>query len=82
MSRLELFARGLGYVALQAIGVYAISHGHYALAGGTGFLISLVWAQNVRAMSQSLSTQGDRTVYAIGAGVGTVIGMWAGGWLA
>lgn len=80
-DRWELFGRGCGYVALQAGCAAAIAAHAYLVAFLFGFLLSLTWAQNVRALSATCADGVDRVVYALGAGVGTVLGMAAVRWL-
>jgi hypothetical protein len=80
MTFLLLFLRGFLIVALTAMNVKLISRGLYVWAFLTGFSISAVWFSNT-----GTATDDRRLVclmaYALGAGAGTVCGMWVGGWL-
>lgn len=72
--RTAVFARGLGYVALQAANVALIASGRIAAASAASVVISAVWWTN----AHHASVDGDpwlRWCYGAGAGVGTVIGI-------
>lgn len=73
----SLFARGVIYVGLQAANVVQLSKHHYVGAFAVGFLISLLWSWNVKDVAARGGWGG--VVYAGGAAVGTVLGMWLSG---
>lgn len=73
----RLFGRGFLIVALTSANVRQISQGHYISALIVGFGISLVWWFNSRQAAHSdLPFAG--LVYASGAGLGTLTGMFLG----
>jgi hypothetical protein len=82
MTRWELFLRGCVMPSLVTCNVTAVSSGAWPLVLVTSFGISFVWAGSVRAIASSMSTIWDRLAYAGGAGVGGVVGMVVGRWLA
>ena len=75
---MRLFLRGFGIVSLTAANVREISQGHYGAAFVVGTAISLVWWFNSKSASRSDSWR-DSLVYALGAGAGTVTGMFLSG---
>jgi hypothetical protein len=64
-------------VCLTALNVVNVTQHHWQMAFLTGIGISLVWRWNARNAVQMHTLSADLT-YAIGAGVGTVTGMWLG----
>jgi Na+/glutamate symporter len=78
MTYRALFCRGLLIVTLTAFNVKSISHGAYVAALLGGFGISFVWFGNSRTAAHS-DLKWAREVYAAGAAIGTVFGMWLGG---
>jgi hypothetical protein len=77
MTYVRLFCRGFVLVAMTALNVRSIAHGHYVLALLGGFGISFVWFGNSRTAAHS-ELRWAREVYAAGAACGTVTGMWLG----
>jgi hypothetical protein len=73
-----IFWRGWLIVTLTAMNVRQIAGGHYLHAFIVGFGISLVWWFNSRNAAKS-ELVGAGLVYAIGAGLGTLTGMYLGG---
>lgn len=78
-SAVLLFGQGLIYVGLQAANVAQIARHHYVGAFVVGYLISQLWAWNVKSIAKRSGWGG--TVYAVGAAFGTVAGMWLAGLL-
>jgi hypothetical protein len=78
MSYLRLFLRGFVIVTLTAMNVRQISAGHYGPAFVVGCGISGVWWFNSRSAAHS-AAPGAWLAYCLGAGAGTVFGMWIGG---
>lgn len=72
-----LFGQGLVYVGLQAANVAQIARHHYTGAFVVGFLISSLWAWNVKSVAFRSGWGG--TIYAFGAAFGTVLGMYLAG---
>lgn len=71
----RLFARGWLIVTLTAYNVSNIAHGQYWHAFLGGFGISFVWWMNSRSAAHT-DVRGGRELYALGAAVGTICGMW------
>lgn len=75
---LRLFARGFVIVCLTATNVKQIATGHVLAAFVVGFGISAVWWFNSRSAANS-DAPAAWVAYALGAGLGTIAGMWIGG---
>jgi hypothetical protein len=73
----QQFLRGFVIVTLTAWNVRHISSLQYPMAAVTAFGISFVWFGNSRAAAHS-ELKFAREVYALGAALGTVTGMWLG----
>jgi len=71
----SIFARGFIIVAMTATNVGQIAGRHWAGAFCVGFGISFVWWLNARSAARA-DLRGLRECYALGAGLGTVFGMW------
>lgn len=69
----KLFGTGFLQVVLVAINTYQISHELYVGAFIVGFGISFVWSFNVKRIA--FGTFNDRVVYALGAGLGSLLGL-------
>jgi hypothetical protein len=78
--RLSVFLRGLLIVSLTASNIGQIAGHHFLGAFVNGFAISFVWWINSRSAAHEDLTWA-RECYAVGAGFGTVFGMWAVTWL-
>ena len=72
-----IFGRAALQVCLVACNVVNISRGAYLPAFLTGAAISWVWWRNSRTAAFSDAEHGQ-LVYALGAGAGTVAGMFIG----
>jgi hypothetical protein len=75
----RLAARGWLIVSLTALNVSQIAAHHYSSAFVVGTAISLVWFGNSRHAAHS-DAPGARWAYALGAGLGTLTGMYLGTW--
>jgi hypothetical protein len=73
----RLFLRGFVIVTLTAWNVRHIAALQYPWAFAGGFGISFVWWGNSRGAAHS-ALRWSREVYAVGAALGTVFGMWLG----
>jgi hypothetical protein len=73
---LRVFLRGFLLVALVAANTRQVSSGRYIGAFIVGGLISAVWWANSSAKRETFTGAG--AVYAFGAAVGTVVGMYLG----
>lgn len=71
------FGRGLLIVALVAWNTRHIAALDYSAALLTGTAVSAVWWTNSKQAAVSI-VPGARWAYAVGAGIGTLIGMWLG----
>ena len=76
MSYLRTFLRGFVLVALVAANTRQIAQGHYLGAFIVGGLISAVWWSNSSAKREQFTGAG--ALYALGAAMGTVVGMYLG----
>jgi hypothetical protein len=74
----NLFLRAFVLVALTSANVRQIAQGHYGWAFVCGGLISLVWYLNVGKASHD-QRWAAVLAYSVGAGCGTVCGMWLAG---
>ena len=72
-----IFCRGFLIVALVALNVRNVAALEYRSAFLTGCAISLVWWGNARVSAHS-DVPAGRWIYALGAGCGTLFGMWLG----
>lgn len=75
MTRLKIFGRGFLIVTLTASNIGQIAAHHWVGAFLGGFAISFVWWGNSRGAAHSNVVYG-REAYALGAGCGTVFGMF------
>ncbi len=72
-----IFARGWLIVTCVAWNTRHVAALEYHAAFLTGTVLSLVWWGNSRTAAQS-DVKGARYAYALGAGLGTLTGMWLG----
>lgn len=70
---LSLFATGLLQVALVSLNTYLTAHQHLLSATLVGFGISFVWTFNVKKVA--FGNMWYRIAYALGAAVGTLVGI-------
>lgn len=75
-----LWWRAFGVVSLTALNVTQVSLGYYLAAFFTGGTLSFVWWMNTRTAVNS-TVKGGQMAYAVGAGCGTVFGMFLGRFL-
>lgn len=71
-----LFGRAFFQVALVSANVVQIARGQYGGAFVVGSAISYLWFFNARGAALSGLPGAAAVVYALGAGAGTVAGMW------
>jgi len=76
LACLELIARGALIVTLTAANVTHIGRGQYRMAFVTGAAISVVWFLNTRRTVTIRRAWLGAMSYGLGAGLGTVLGMW------
>lgn len=79
-AHVGVFLRGFAIVCLTASNVAQIAGQHWIGAFVNGCAISWVWWANAHQAAHSQATYG-RLAYAIGAGLGTITGMWAVTWI-
>lgn len=72
-----VFWRAFLIVMLTAINVTQIGGGHYERAFFSGGALSWVWWHNTRVAALTPES-GGQLAYALGAAVGTVVGMFIG----
>jgi uncharacterized membrane protein YfcA len=72
---LEILLRGVLQVAPVAAGTVFISRGQYHYAAATSFMISFMWWLNAGTSSGYRSWE-FAAVYACGASLGALLGMW------
>lgn len=70
---IKLFITGFVQVFFVAINTYFISKQFYAGVFFCAFIISFIWSWNVKKIA--FGTMADRIAYALGAGVGSLIGL-------
>jgi len=72
--------RGWLLVSAVAFNVSQVAAGHYVIAFLSGTLVSVIWWGNA---GRAHSGGGWRAAmaYGLGAGCGTVTGMWVGSWI-
>ncbi len=73
---IALFLRGWLMVSLVALNTVQISHGRYVSAAVVGFCISWLWWAN--SSKGRCDARGAGIVYALGAALGTLTGIWIG----
>lgn len=72
----RLAFRGWLLVSLVSLNTVQIAHGRTTGAVAVGFCISLLWWQN--SSKHRSDARGAGLVYAIGAALGTLTGLWIG----
>ena len=79
MSPLRCFGRAFLIVMLTASNVQLIAAAAWVPMFVTGTLLSFCWWGNTRVAAVGSSR--DRLAYALGAGCGTVTGVWLARWV-
>jgi len=72
--RLKIFLAGFLQVVLISINTWQLAHEKVIGAFIVAFLISMVWATNVRRIA--LGDTWDKFFYALGAAIGAVVGIY------
>ena len=78
---LGVFLRGWWIVMFVASNVHNVAHVAWVPMFVTGTMVSLNWWLNARA-AMRVDHPFGALAYGLGAGVGTVTGVWIGEWLA
>jgi hypothetical protein len=73
---IALFLRGWLMVSLVALNTIQIAHGRTGQAVAVGFCISWLWWTN--SSKERCDAKGAGLVYAAGAALGTLTGIWIG----
>lgn len=73
-NSIQLFFTGFTQVYFVAINTYFLSKQFYLGVIVASFAISLVWSFNIKKLAFSSKT--DRVIYALGATLGSVIGLF------
>ena len=76
----EVLLRGFWIVFWVSLNVHNISMGYYTWAFFSAFMVSITWWSNAKAAAMK-DLQLGAPIYGIGAGLGTLTGMYVGGWL-
>ena len=71
-----LFLRAALYVGLTTMNVALLLNKNYAGMFSTSAFLSYLWTHNVKSLA--FSDERQRVSYALGAGVGCILGFWGG----
>jgi hypothetical protein len=72
-NNLKLFFSAMLQIFLVSCNTYLVANGFMISAGIVGFSLSWVWAWNIKRIAISSNT--ERLVYCLGAGIGTAFGV-------
>ena len=73
----RVWFRAFSIVTCTALNVVQVTSGRYLAAFVTGSLLSFIWWANTRTAAHS-EVKGAQFAYTLGAGCGTVFGMFLG----
>ena len=73
MNNLKLFLSAMLQIFLVSTNTYLVANGFMISAGIIGFLLSWVWSWNIKRIAISSNT--ERFIYCLGAGMGTTLGV-------
>lgn len=73
-NSLQLFLTGFVQVFFVAINTYFLSKGLYIGVLFASFAVSMVWSFNIKKLAFGSKT--DRVIYALGATLGSVMGLF------
>jgi len=74
-KRLPLFITGYSQVYFVAVNTYFLSKEMYLGVFVSAFIISMIWSFNIKKIA--FGSTNDRLVYALGATLGSVCGLWS-----
>jgi len=74
-SRFSLFFTGFVQVYFVSVNTYFLAKEIYIGVFVAAFMISLIWSYNVKKVV--FGSNIDRVVYAFGATIGSLIGLWS-----
>jgi hypothetical protein len=78
MTPVRIWLHGFLLVSLVAWNVRHVANGEYLPAFFTGSAISICWWLNARLAAEARTHPTSALWYGLGAGCGTVMGMWLG----
>jgi hypothetical protein len=73
MNNIKLFFSAMLQIFLVSTNTYLVANGFMLSAGIIGFLLSWVWSWNIKRIAISSNT--ERFIYCLGAGIGTTLGV-------
>ena len=73
MNNLKVFFSAMLQIFLVSTNTYLVANGFMISAGIVGFLLSWVWSWNIKRIA--ISSNMERLIYCLGAGVGTSFGV-------
>jgi hypothetical protein len=79
MQKLNLAASGFVQVYFVAVNTYFLANKMYLGVLVAAFLISLLWSWNVKRVA--FGSVFDRYIYAAGAALGSVAGLWSSAYI-
>lgn len=74
MDKLKLFFTGFLQVFFVSANTYFTAQEFYLGVSSASFMISLIWAYNVKKVA--FGGFWDKIIYALGANVGALLGLW------
>lgn len=74
-DRLTLFLTGFSQVYFVAVNTYFLAKEMYLGVFISAFIISMIWSFNIKKIA--FGSTKDRIVYALGATLGSVCGLWS-----
>lgn len=74
VKNIRLVATGFLYAVLVSINTYQVAHAKWIGVAIVSFLLAFVWTINVRSVT--FSSVKHRMLYALGASIGTLIGLF------
>ena len=77
IALLSVWWRAFSIVSMTSLNVTQVTGHHYVSAFFTGSLLSFIWWANTRTAAHS-DLAGAQVMYTLGAGCGTVFGMYLG----
>jgi hypothetical protein len=77
ITLLYVWWRAFSIVSMTALNVTQVTQHHYGSAFLTGSVLSFIWWANTRTAAHS-NVVGAQFAYTLGAGCGTVFGMYLG----
>ena len=79
MSKISLFITGFIQVYFVSVNTYFLAKEIYLGVFISAFLISMIWSFNIKKIA--FGSFNDRFVYAFGATIGSLIGLWSSSFL-